>query len=527
MKKYLLRRILHGLVSIFLVVAIVMIMIYSWLDREVIFASDPQFSKMSNNQQVVYKYRNWQNYGYVDFLQYSDYLQMLANNGEIDEETRKAAFSIGRKPENDSEIVTEYIQKFEAYCKENGYKVQRLNAIVAGARKTLAPGGAQQLFAYRDRSLLQRLWTYFSGLVQIDNIHAVEDEEIGERKLTFTWYDPVYGGKKFSPAVMGNGTKHKYLLYCDSSFPFIHQNMLSLSLGKSYSVNKDKDVFTTMTRSQGGYVPSLITYPTGLVENSADDLHSATYVPGSLGSSEVNQERFTDNYTNVETVRKNKSRMGYSFTIGIIATLCAYLIAIPLGIWVSLRKDKLADKIGTFYIVFITAVPALCYILIFKAIGALSGLPTIFDMEKESTNKLMFVLPIVSLALPQIANLLRWLRRYMIDQMNSDYVKFARSGGLSEGEIFSKHVLKNAIIPIVQGIPASILAAMVGAFMTERVYTVPGMGGLLINAITAYDNGVIVGVTLFYATISVTSMILGDVMMSLVDPRINFTAKAR
>ena len=84
MKKYLLRRILHGLVSIFLVVAIVMIMIYSWLDREVIFASDPQFSKMSNNQQVVYKYRNWQNYGYVDFLQYSDYLQMLANNGEID-----------------------------------------------------------------------------------------------------------------------------------------------------------------------------------------------------------------------------------------------------------------------------------------------------------------------------------------------------------------------------------------------------------------------------------------------------------
>ena len=148
-------------------------------------------------------------------------------------------------------------------------------------------------------------------------------------------------------------------------------------------------------------------------------------------------------------------------------------------------------------------------------------------MEKESTNKLMFVLPIVSLALPQIANLLRWLRRYMIDQMNSDYVKFARCGGLSEGEIFSKHVLKNAIIPIVQGIPASILAAMVGAFMTERVYTVPGMAGLLINAITASDNGVIVGVTLFYATISVTSMILGDVMMSLVDPRINFTAKAR
>ncbi len=111
--------------------------------------------------------------------------------------------------------------------------------------------------------------------------------------------------------------------------------------------------------------------------------------------------------------------------------------------------------------------------------------------------------------------------------MNSDYVKFARSGGLSEGEIFSKHILKNAAIPIVHGIPGSILGALTGAFITERVYVVPGIGGLLINAINAYDNGVIVGVTLFYASISVLSMILGDVLMSMVDPRISFTSKAR
>ena len=137
------------------------------------------------------------------------------------------------------------------------------------------------------------------------------------------------------------------------------------------------------------------------------------------------------------------------------------------------------------------------------------------------------MLPTISLALPSIGGLMRWLRRYMIDQMNSDYVKFARSGGLSEGEIFSKHILKNAAIPIVHGIPGSILGALTGAFITERVYVVPGIGGLLINAINAYDNGVIVGVTLCYASISVLSMILGDVLMSMVDPRISFTAKAR
>ena len=122
---------------------------------------------------------------------------------------------------------------------------------------------------------------------------------------------------------------------------------------------------------------------------------------------------------------------------------------------------------------------------------------------------------------------MKWMRRYMIDQMNSDYVKFARSGGLSEGEIFRKHIMKNAIIPIVHGIPAGIISALVGAIITERVYVVPGAGNLLTIAINQYDNAVIVGVTLFYATLSVVSIILGDILMSMVDPRISFSTKAR
>ena len=122
---------------------------------------------------------------------------------------------------------------------------------------------------------------------------------------------------------------------------------------------------------------------------------------------------------------------------------------------------------------------------------------------------------------------MKWLRRYMIDQMNSDYVKFARSGGLTENEIFTKHIFKNAAIPIVQGIPAAVLAALTGAIITERVYSVPGVGNVLTDAINKYDNGVIVGVTLFYAVLTVASLILGDVLMSLVDPRISFSSKDR
>ena len=365
---------------------------------------------------------------------------------------------------------------------------------------------------------------YFCNLITIDNIHYVE-ADIPDRGISFTLRDPVYGGEKFAPAIIGNGTEHKYLLYFDSKFPWIHQNLFTLNLGKSYSVNSGIDVFTTMTQSQGSYKLSTTYYPTGLVEPSADDLHSATYLENSLETSLVYADRFTDDYTNVQTVKSGLSKMGYSFVIGILATILSYLLGVPLGILMARKKDKLIDKLGTIYIVFIIAVPSLAYIFLFKAIGGKIGLPTTFDMD--STSKLMYLLPIVSLALPSIANLMKWLRRYMIDQSNADYVKFARSGGLSEGEIFTNHILKNAAIPIVHGIPGSILFAMTGAIITERVYVVPGAGNLLTEAINKYDNGVIVGVTLFYAVLSVVSIILGDILMSWVDPRISFSTKAR
>lgn len=115
----------------------------------------------------------------------------------------------------------------------------------------------------------------------------------------------------------------------------------------------------------------------------------------------------------------------------------------------------------------------------------------------------------------------------MIDQRNSDYVKFARAGGLSEGEISRKHIMKNAAIPLVHNIPASVLGALTGAIITESVYVVPGVGNLLTRAINAYDNSVIVGVTLFYAVLSVIAIILGDILMALMDPRISFSSKGR
>lgn len=536
MTKYLVNRILRGLLSIILVVAIVMILVYSCLDRETVFASDSNYTHLKNNAKIAYKYQRWERYGYLDYIPYGDWLQDLLQSGELSQEEYDAAVTIGDTAEQDSDTVAAYVAKYTQEMEGRGYTVERLAAKYKPKTVKYHEGGEPRLFAYKDIPLIKRLWTYLSGIFDVDNIHYVE-EDIEDRGITFTLYDPVYGGEKFSPAIMGNGTLHKYLLYFDSTFPYIHQNLLTINLGTSYTVNQGVDVYQTMTQSQGAFKNSLVTYPAQdasgnyFQEESADNLHSAIYVAGSFGAGNpVIDQRYADDYTNVQVYKTGMSKIGYSFVIGIISVLLSYCLGVPLGMLMARKKDKLVDKLGTLYIIFIIAVPSLAYIFMFKSIGdklnASAGrpvLPTTFDMTNPTW--LMYVLPIISLALPSIASLMKWLRRYMIDQMNSDYVKFARSGGLSEGEIFRKHVLKNAIIPIVHGIPGSVLGALVGAIITERVYVVPGAGNLLTEAINKYDNGVIVGVTLFYALLSVVSIILGDILMSLVDPRISFTSK--
>lgn len=524
MAKYILKRLLRGLISIVIVVAIVMVLIYSMLERTTIFAEDEVYRKLQSNARTTYTYRKWQDYGYLDYINYNDWLNAQVKEGKMDAETREAASDLGRKPEDDEEVVAQYAKEFTDYYEGQGFTVERLKAVTS--RRKIAAGGQPELFAHRDRPLISRLATYFSSIVTIDTIHYVDsDTDIGKRGLTFTTHDPVYGGEKFSPAIIGNGTKHKYLLYFDDKFPYIHQNLITVNLGTSYSVNKDHDVLETMLQTQGSYVTRPVMFPTNHVEESADDLHTATYLEGSLAGSEMLQTRFVDDYTNTLTTKGGRSKIAFSFTMGILASVMAYALGLPLGVFMARHKDGLVDKLGTFYIVFIMSVPSLAYIFLFKAIGGSIGLPTTFDVNNGTA--LMYVLPIVSLALPSVANLMKWLRRYMIDQMNSDYVKFARSGGLSENEIFAKHILKNAAIPIVHGIPGTILGALTGAIITERVYVVPGTGNLLTQAIGAYDNGVIVGVTMFYGLLSVVSIILGDVLMSVVDPRISFSNESR
>lgn len=330
------------------------------------------------------------------------------------------------------------------------------------------------------------------------------------------------------PAIVGNGTTHRYLLYFDNKFPFIHQNFIHFSLGYS---NDETEVLSKLFDQTGEVDLKEQEFPanlgTGIKEPTSFDFHTATFSYSTVLSQEE-YDRFGSRYTVCDVHKKDVSRLTYSFSIGIIATIISYFIGIPLGVLMARKKDKIADKVGIGYIIFIIAVPSLAYIYMITALGSqLFGLPNNFADSTVSARWLLYVLPVVSLSMPGIAGEMKWVRRYMIDQENSDYVKFARSQGLSEKEIFSKHISKNAIIPIVHGIPGAIIGCLSGAFITEKVYAIPGTGGLLVNAISSTDNGLILGLTFLFSTLSIISLILGDVLLTIIDPRISFTSGGR
>ena len=138
MTKYLINRILRSIVSVFLVVALVMVLIYSLMDRNLIFAQDPLYTKQSNNQKEAYKYRKWEEYGYLDYVPYADWLNERVKNGTLTKEERDAVIKFGGKPSEDKPEVAEMVAEFTKYYESQGYTVVRLNAMKSG--KKYKPG---------------------------------------------------------------------------------------------------------------------------------------------------------------------------------------------------------------------------------------------------------------------------------------------------------------------------------------------------------------------------------------------------
>ncbi len=517
MRKYLIKRILFSIFSIFVVVGAVMMIVYSAIDRSNIFNTDPVYSHLAYNEKTVYEYSKYEKYGYLTYSTYGTFVgnKYKAKYGDdyATHEDYKAAIEAIKDETTYKDNAD--VKDFYSTYSSQGYEVIYLPTIYQG-RRLLSNA---TLLAKKEYPVIYRLWTYFSQMFQFETIWDVSDPDLTNRGIHIEW--DTYSNM---PALVGNGTRHKYLIYFDDQFPFIHQNIVHINLGVSYSLYRDDDLIEIMQTKTGSSIYEEKEPPakigTGETVYTSYDFHTLTYNMGE--PSELEKEWYPDKYTIASSKVGGLSRMGNSFIMGIIATIGAYLLGIPIGIWMAKRKDKIVDKVGNLYIIFIMAVPSLAYIFMFAAIGtSLFKLP--YKFANATVPILGYILPTISLMLPSVGGLMKWMRRYMIDQQNSDYVKFARAEGLSEGEIFSKHISRNAMIYLVHGIPASILGALTGAIITEGVYSVPGVGKLLTDSITQYDNGIIIAMTLFYTTLSVLSLILGDLLLVKYDPRISLT----
>ncbi|AEE90965.1 ABC-type transporter, integral membrane subunit [Tepidanaerobacter acetatoxydans Re1] len=212
-----------------------------------------------------------------------------------------------------------------------------------------------------------------------------------------------------------------------------------------------------------------------------------------------------------------KTKMPYSVYFGLAAMALSLVFGITLGIAMARSKNKFWDKFGTGYIVIINAVPAAVYYLFFQLYCSdIFKLPILFNADNPKS----WILPAVSMSLGGSASYAMWMRRYMVDELNKDYVKLARAKGLRSKKIMTNHVLKNAFVPMAQYLPASILFTISGSIYIESLYSIPGMGGLLVDAIQRQDNPLVQALVLIYSSIGIIGLFLGDILMVLLDPRI-------
>lgn len=226
---------------------------------------------------------------------------------------------------------------------------------------------------------------------------------------------------------------------------------------------------------------------------------------------------------NVPVTEVLADKIPISIKLGALSMLLALLVGIPLGAVMAMYKGKWVDKGGTVFIVLIQAIPVAISYLFIQLYGTLyMNVSLLFDPNDPKA----WILPVVSMALPNIAYYGMWLRRYMVDESTKDYVKLAQAKGVSSQKIMFGHIFRNAFVPLAQYIPTAFLNTVIGSIYIESLYSIPGMGGLLVTVIKSHDNTMVQGIVLLYACVGVLGLILGDLLMILLDPRISLGKKA-
>jgi peptide/nickel transport system permease protein len=218
------------------------------------------------------------------------------------------------------------------------------------------------------------------------------------------------------------------------------------------------------------------------------------------------------------------------FVIGTSQVL-ALMVAIPVGVYAATRPYSLFDQIAT-TLAFVgfslpTFFTGLLLILLFSIY--LDWLPFVFRADISATGWewvweqiKQSIMPIAVLGLFQAASLTRYVRSAVLDVIRLDFVTTARAKGLAESKVVIKHVVRNAMIPVVTLVALQLPAIFGGAIITEQIFRIPGIGSLLISSMLANDTPVVMAVTFVFACLVVIFNLIADVLYGWLDPRITF-----
>jgi len=206
-----------------------------------------------------------------------------------------------------------------------------------------------------------------------------------------------------------------------------------------------------------------------------------------------------------------------SCTVGAVACAIGIIVGIVFGILSAVNRGRWPDYMVIILSILCVSVPAFVFASLFQyTFGAkLQWLPV-----AGWKSPVYMVLPCVALGLRLIAHVARMMRTSMLDVLGQDYIMTARAKGLTNGQVIRRHTIRNAITPVVSVCGTMIAGTLVGSFVIENIFNIPGMGKYLVNAVKESDYTVILGMTAFYALVLVVVTFIVDVLYVVVDRRV-------
>ena len=206
-----------------------------------------------------------------------------------------------------------------------------------------------------------------------------------------------------------------------------------------------------------------------------------------------------------------------SMTLGAAACLIGIGIGILFGIIAGINRGRLPDYAVIILSILGVSVPSFVFASIFQYIfGAKLQWAPVAGWGAP----VFLILPTLALGLRMIAYIARMMRTSLLDVLSQDYINTARAKGLTEGQVIRRHTIRNAITPIITVAGVMVAGTLVGSFVIENIFNIPGMGKYLVNAVKDSDYTVILGMTAFYAMILVAVTFVVDILYVIVDPRV-------